>query len=207
MAMSDSIHHYYLQQMGVDVWVARAPSKHAQEAGLIAHRSACSLCSPHQSTAVCSRGNLPAKLMIIGMAPSEEDEIQGLLFAGKAGNLLNNMLKSIGLSHDEVYMTTLLKCRSPKNELPQANETSVCIDDLIQQVNLVSPQLILALGEDVVQSMLGLTSPLRTITQHTYEFQGIPVHVSSHPEYLLNKPKIKKQVYQDLLQLQTRLSH
>jgi uracil-DNA glycosylase family 4 len=166
--------------------------------------SACTQCSLHQtrSQTVFGVGDQNAQWMIIGEAPGADEDRQGEPFVGKAGQLLNEMLRAVGLSRQQVYITNILKCRPPNNRNPNAEEVASCLDFLRQQVALVRPQLILAVGRIAAQSLLNDDQPVGRLRGRTHHFgeQGytVPVIVTYHPAYLLRSPGQKRKAWEDL---------
>ncbi len=208
--MSKTLAQYYLQTMGIDTWIVRGINSTAETtlASLEKEVAACIRCPLHKSRSqtVFARGNHQAKLMIIGEAPGFYEDKQGLPFVGKAGSLLMQMLKSIGLSDEEVYIANVLKCRPPNNRDPVAEEISQCSGYLNQQIQLIQPKLILALGRFAAQFLLNKQLPLNQLRNKFYQYQQIPFIVSYHPAYLLRNPADKKKAYADLMSAQQFLS-
>ncbi len=206
--MTQHLRHYYLQQLGVDAWVQRKGNTHKKNLAQLARDvSTCVRCPLHQTRTqtVFSRGNPDAKLMIIGEAPGFYEDQQGLPFVGKAGGLLNEMLTSIGVTGEDVYIANVLKCRPPHNRDPQSDEISQCSGFLSQQISIVSPTLILAVGRFAGQFLLNGSSSLNQMRNKIHDYQGTPVLVSFHPAYLLRNPLDKKNAYKDLLMVQRML--
>lgn len=207
--MTQHLRHYYLQQMGIETWVSReddTPKKKLVR--LEAEVSACVRCPLHKTRTqtVFARGNPSAKLMIIGEAPGFYEDQQGEPFVGKAGVLLNKMLRSIGLSGEEVYIANVLKCRPPNNRDPQSEEISECCNYLSQQIALVAPKLILAVGRFAGQFLLSQTLSLAKMRNKIHSYQGLAVLVSYHPAYLLRNPADKKHAYSDLVLVKKMIS-
>lgn len=193
---------YYLQQMGIKPWVLRKTKVDKQNLTDLARKvSTCVRCPLHETRnqTVFARGNPNARLMIIGEAPGFYEDQQGLPFVGKAGGLLNKMLHSVELSDEDVYIANVLKCRPPNNRDPAPDEISQCCDHLSQQIALVAPKLILAVGRFAGQFLLKATFPLNKMRRKVHDYNGIPVLVSYHPAYLLRNPVDKKNAYSDLL--------
>lgn len=208
----NDLKHYYLQHMGIEPWVLREKNTPALPAAcnldtLAATVSTCTLCPLHKTRTqtVFSKGNPSANLMIIGEAPGIYEDKEGLPFVGKAGKLLDKMLKSINLSEDDAYIANVLKCRPPNNRDPQTEEVSLCSSYLKQQIELIQPKLILALGRFAGQFLLNQPLTLAKMRDHLHEHQSIPVIVTYHPAYLLRNPKDKKKAYLDLLRAQSYL--
>ena len=167
----------------------------------------CQRCPLHQTRTqtVFGSGNQQADLLIVGEAPGANEDEQGLPFVGRAGNLLTDMLKSIGFTREEVYIANILKCRPPNNRDPKAEEVSECISYLQQQVTLLKPKLILAVGRIGAQNLLQRKEALSRLRGNTYHYNDTPVIVTYHPAYLLRSPQQKKQAYQDLLRVKSFL--
>ncbi|KTC78318.1 uracil-DNA glycosylase [Legionella brunensis] len=195
--------NYYLQTMGIDVWVKREAnvSCEKQLAKLTQEVASCSGCLLHKTRTqtVFSRGNPLAKLMIIGEAPGFYEDKQGLPFVGKAGMLLNQMLQSIGFTEQDVYIANVLKCRPPDNRDPKPEEISQCSSYLARQIELINPHLILALGRFAGQFLVNKPLPLNQLRQRIHTYKNTPFIVSYHPAYLLRNPLDKKKAYDDLL--------
>ncbi|MBA4696082.1 MAG: uracil-DNA glycosylase [Legionella sp.] len=218
---------YYLQLMGIDTWVQRSKGKEQPSASALANQdnisslsrsgltdeldvlaktvASCQQCPLYETRTqtVFARGNPRAKLMIIGEAPGYNEDKQGLPFVGKAGHLLNQMLASIGLSEETVYIANVLKCRPPNNRNPQAEEILKCGGYLNTQINLVKPTLLLGLGRFAAQFLTKQPATLSKLRQQLHHYQTIPLpfFISYHPAYLLRNPIDKKKAYLDLLQV------
>ena len=163
--------------------------------------AACTRCPLHQTRkqTVFFRGNPQAKLMIVGEAPGFYEDQQGRPFVGKAGGLLNQMLQSVGIQEDAVYIANVLKCRPPNNRDPKTEEISQCSHYLRQQIALVKPDLILAVGRFAGQFLSNQIRSLKELRQKIHYYNDTPFIVSYHPAYLLRNPKDKKKTYADLL--------
>ena len=194
--------HYYLQKMGITPWVLRQnPQAQASLQRLAKEVETCIRCPLHQTRThtVFARGNPQAALMIIGEAPGYYEDQQGQPFVGAAGGLLNQMIACVGLNQDQVYIANVLKCRPPNNRDPQSDEIAHCSSYLTQQIAIVQPKLILALGRFAGQYLLNTTQSLAHLRTRAQQYQNIPVIVSYHPAYLLRNPADKKKAYQDWL--------
>lgn len=210
--MYDSLNQYYLQTMGIDLWIQRQPPNFIEENGLtvlakkVAECVRCELYKTRKQT-VFSRGNPRAKLMIIGEAPGFYEDKQGLPFVGKAGGLLNQMLKAIGLTEEDAYIANVLKCRPPNNRDPKPEEIAQCSPYLTHQIELIKPHLILALGRFSGQFLLKKTGTLKELRNSLHYYNNIPFIVSYHPAYLLRNPSDKKKAYLDLLRAKKMLGN
>jgi DNA polymerase len=165
---------------------------------------ACGLCQGRQR-AVPGMGNRSARWMIVGEAPGEQEDKQGLPFVGPAGQLLDAMLAAMGLTREaDVYIANVIKCRPPHNRNPEPAEVAQCRPYLQRQIELVQPDLILALGRFAAQTLLaGVVPdvdklPLGKLRGQVYRVDGRPVVVSYHPAYLLRSPADKGKTWADL---------
>lgn len=194
------------------VYPARAPTTPPAVATLdwealteaIQSCQACDLCQGRQH-AVPGMGNRSARWMIVGEAPGEQEDKQGLPFVGPAGQLLDAMLAAMGLTREaDVYIANVIKCRPPHNRNPEPAEVAQCRPYLQRQVELVQPDLILALGRFAAQALLaGVVPdvdklPLGKLRGQVYRVDGRPVVVSYHPAYLLRSPAEKGKTWADL---------
>ena len=163
---------------------------------------ACGLCRGRRNT-VFGVGDTGARWMVIGEAPGEREDLQGEPFVGPAGRLLDNMLRSIGVSREGegasgAYVANVLKCRPPANRNPQPEEVVQCEPFLKRQVALVQPRLILAMGRFAVQSLLRTTEPIGRLRGRIHHYEGVPVVVTYHPAYLLRNLPDKAKAWADL---------
>ena len=158
------------------------------------------LLSKTRTQTVFGAGNKTASLMIIGDAPSEQDEKQGDVFSGQSGKLLAAMLKAIGYLRNDVYTANIIKCRTPENQEPSENEAISCEPYLLRQIKLLQPKLILALGSVTAQRLLKRKSSMTRLRGQLHFVDGIsaPIVVSYHPKYLLAAPNEKRKAWADL---------
>lgn len=163
----------------------------------------CQLCDLHKTRtqAVFGVGNRNADWLIIGEAPGADEDRLGEPFVGRAGQLLNAMLKAIGLERNQVYIANILKCRPPGNRDPRPEEEASCTPYLWRQIELIQPRLILALGRVAAQRLLQSSSNLARLrgNVHRLAVTDTPVIVTYHPAYLLRSPGEKRKAWQDLL--------
>lgn len=145
-------------------------------------------------------GNRAARWLVIGEAPGAEEDRRGEPFVGRAGQLLNSMLRAIGLAREEVYIANILKCRPPNNRDPRPEEVVACRGYLERQIALIDPTLILAVGRISAQNLLSVDTPIGRLrgTLHSYGQRSIPVVVTYHPAYLLRSPGEKRKAWDDL---------
>ena len=167
----------------------------------------CQRCELHQhrQQALMGEGNQQADIVFIGEAPDDVDDKAGQLFAGQAGQLLDAMLKAIGLDRQSIYLLNMLKCKLPESREPHTSELLCCDDYLQQQINLLQPKLIYAMG-NAVQELLLTQQPLAAMRRRAHHYNGIPVIVSLSPQQLLKSPEDKRKAWQDLLQLKKTLA-
>ncbi len=169
----------------------------------VASCTACKLCESRRQT-VFGVGHPRAHWMIVGEAPGGQEELQGEPFVGKAGQLLDHMLRAIGLTRAEaaperqVYIANTLKCRPPGNRNPQPDELAKCEPFLLRQVALVRPRIILAMGRFAVQSLLRTDEAIGRLRGRVHRYQGVPLVVTYHPAYLLRNPLDKARSWEDL---------
>lgn len=210
-----------LGAMDIPLWISRAAAEVPVDAGvkvgvppklvnddddpwttLQTEVSACVTCSLHKSRTqtVFGVGNRAADWMIIGEAPGADEDRQGEPFVGRAGQLLNEMLRAVGLERGQVYIANILKCRPPGNRDPKAEEVSACAGFLNRQVALIEPRLILAVGRVAAQNLLQEDLPVGRLrgTVHRFGRLEIPVVVTYHPAYLLRSPSQKRKAWADL---------
>lgn len=165
--------------------------------------SNCQKCQLAQdrSNVVFGKGNEKANILIIGEAPGKEEDIKGEPFIGRAGKLLTEILFSINLSRDDVYITNTVKCRPPENRNPNSSEISSCAHFLDKQISLISPKVIILLGKIAAERILNTSEPMGTLRAkiHYYKDTNIPTLVFYHPAYLLRSPGEKKKVWEDIL--------
>ncbi len=160
----------------------------------------CTACGLHatRTQTVFGTGNRSADWMIVGEAPGADEDRQGEPFVGRAGQLLDNMLRAIGLQREQVYIANVIKCRPPNNRNPHVDEIGQCLDYLQRQIALVEPRLILVVGRVAAHSLLDVDTPLGRLRGQVYHFCATPVVVTYHPAYLLRTPRDKAKSWDDL---------
>jgi uracil-DNA glycosylase family 4 len=179
----------------------------AREAGVdwpelrarVAACTRCSLCNTRTQT-VFGVGNPQAEWLIVGEAPGADEDRQGEPFVGRAGQLLNSMLRAIGLAREQVYIANVLKCRPPGNRDPAPNEAAECLPYLEQQIALLKPKIMLAVGRIAAQNLLRSDVTLGRLRQQVHRFglSQVPLVVTYHPGYLLRTPTDKRKAWEDL---------
>ena len=165
---------------------------------------ACWRCKLHKGRKhiVFGDGNPRAKLVLVGEGPGYEEDLQGLPFVGKAGQLLTKMLKAINLLREEVYICNIIKCRPPKNRNPEPDEIAACIPFLRRQIRCIRPNLICALGAFAAQTLLGTDTPISQLRGRFRTYEDIPLLATYHPAYLLRNESKKREAWEDLQKLQ-----
>lgn len=223
--MDNSIRLQYLEAMGIDIWIPRVSAHVGQQLSFdagtavdnmgletpepeqtswtnlqteVAGCTKCGLCETRTQT-VFGTGNKTADWMVIGEAPGQHEDEQGKPFVGKAGLLLTEMLRAVGLDRDEVFITNILKCRPPGNRDPKPDEAESCSDYLRRQRALVKPKIILAVGRISAQTLLNTDAPLAKLRGKVHVLDGTPLVVVYHPAYLLRSLLEKRKAWQDLL--------
>lgn len=160
----------------------------------------CKLCQGRKKI-VFGSGNPRAKLVFVGEGPGADEDIQGLPFVGKAGQLLTKMIEAMGLSRDDVYICNVVKCRPPGNRNPEPDEIAACEPFLQGQLAALQPQAIVALGKFAAQTLLRDTTPITRLRGTWREYQGIKLMPTYHPAYLLRNPEEKRAAWTDLQQV------
>lgn len=150
---------------------------------------------------VFGSGNEHADVMFIGEAPGAEEDLQGTPFVGPAGQLLTKILHAIRFTRDDVYIANILKCRPPNNREPLPDEIVACEPILREQIRLIQPRLICALGRVAGQALLRTTAPLGRLRGKFHEYQGIKLLVTYHPAALLRNPELKRPTWEDMQML------
>jgi len=208
----------YLQAMGLEDWRLRSgqtqvvppqapplqlvPADGDQWEGIEGEVSACTRCELHQcrTRTVFGVGNRSADWLVVGEAPGAEEDRQGEPFVGRAGGLLNSMLRGIGLAREQVFIANILKCRPPNNRDPKPEEVARCLPYLERQVVLLKPKIMLAVGRIAAQNLLATDTPIGKLrgSVHSFGAAKIPLVVTYHPAYLLRSPTEKRKAWEDL---------
>jgi DNA polymerase len=215
----DSRRVAYLKALDIDVWERRdlapaaaiampaaadsgTPGNAAGWAELERAVKNCTLCPLHKTRTqgVFGVGNRTAQWMVIGEAPGADEDRQGEPFVGRAGQLLNSMLKAIGLKREQVFIANILKSRPPNNRDPRPEEVRACLPYLFRQIELVNPQLILCVGRIAAQTLLETDTAIGKLRGQLHRIAGNrPMIVTYHPAYLLRSPGEKRKSWADLL--------
>ncbi|MGA8041184.1 MAG: uracil-DNA glycosylase family protein [Terracidiphilus sp.] len=160
----------------------------------------CTRCALHngRTKLVFGDGSPEARLMFVGEGPGADEDAQGIPFVGRAGQLLNNMIAAMGLKREEVYIANVVKCRPPGNRTPEPDEANTCSPFLFRQIDVVRPQVLVALGATAATYLLGQRQPLAGLRGRVHAFRGCQLIVTYHPAYLLRDPRQKKEAWADL---------
>jgi DNA polymerase len=161
----------------------------------------CTRCRLHKQgrkQIVFGVGNPKTELMFIGEAPGADEDEQGEPFVGRAGQLLNNMIKAMGLQREEVYIANIIKCRPPGNRTPERDECETCSPFLMRQIAAIKPKAIVALGAVAAKTLLAINAPMSDLRGRWYDFRGTKLAVTYHPAFLLRDPRQKKETWKDL---------
>lgn len=162
--------------------------------------SGCTACGLSQSrtNTVFGAGNPEAKLVLVGEAPGRDEDRSGEPFVGRAGKLLTDILKAVNLSREDVFIANVLKCRPPDNRDPNTQEVAACEPYLWQQLDIIRPKLIMALGRIAGATLLKTNSSLKAMRARIHRYQGIPLMVTYHPAALLRNPHWKYATWEDV---------
>jgi len=215
-----------LKEMGIDVWqektktkTAKATNANHNEGCTIIEEAApvnsqdfidlkkqvlsCALCELHKTrtNVVFGVGCERAEIMFIGEAPGANEDLQGEPFVGRAGMLLNAMLQAINLKRADVYIANILKCRPPNNRDPSPQEVKLCTPYLQQQIAIIQPKILVAVGRIAAQFLLNTVEAMGRLRGKIYQYgpRNVPLVVTYHPAYLLRSPSEKKKAYEDFL--------
>jgi len=187
---------------------APAAERAARLAEVATEASTCTRCrlAEGRRTVVFGTGNPDADLMFIGEGPGAEEDRQGLPFVGPAGQLLNRIIGAIGLQRGDVYIANVVKCRPPGNRDPQPDEVAACRGFLEEQVRLIAPRVIVALGRIAAQTLLGNELPVGRMRGSWHRVFGLPLRVTYHPAALLRNDALKRPTWEDMQVVRDRLA-
>jgi uracil-DNA glycosylase len=158
----------------------------------------CRLHSQGRTQIVFGVGNPQADLMFVGEAPGADEDVQGIPFVGRAGQLLTKIIEAIGLTRDDVYIANVIKCRPPGNRNPEQDEVNTCEPFLYRQIDIIKPKVIVALGTFAAKALLQSTDPISRLRGRTYDYRGAKLIPTFHPAYLLRNPSSKREVWEDM---------
>jgi len=155
--------------------------------------------APHRTHLVFGVGNPRSRLVFVGEAPGRDEDAQGEPFVGRAGQLLTEIItKGMRLRREDVYIANVIKCRPPENRNPEPDEVASCEPFLLRQLELIAPEVIVALGKFAVQTLLRTKAPITQLRGRWYDYHGIKLMPTFHPAYLLRNPGDKRLVWEDI---------
>jgi DNA polymerase len=165
------------------------------------HIGDCTRCKLHtlgRRQVVFGVGNPQADLMFVGEAPGADEDIQGIPFVGRAGQLLTKIIEAIGLSRDDVYIANVIKCRPPENRNPDPDEVATCEPFLFQQIDAIQPKVVVALGTFAAKTLLRSQDSISRLRGRVYDFRGAKLIPTFHPAFLLRSPDRKRDTWEDM---------
>jgi len=172
------------------------------------HIGDCRRCklAPHRTHLVFGVGNPRARLVFVGEAPGRDEDLQGEPFVARAGQLLTEIItKGMKLRREDVYIANVIKCRPPDNRNPEPDEVASCEPFLLRQLELIGPEVVVALGKFAVQTLLRVKTPITQLRGRWYDYHGIKLMPTFHPAYLLRNPADKRLVWQDIQKVMLEL--
>ncbi|MDP3920195.1 MAG: uracil-DNA glycosylase [Candidatus Omnitrophota bacterium] len=209
---AEGVEHVYLPK-AVGASAVAAPlvagSKKEKLLALREQVMTCTLCdelAQKRKNVVFGAGNIGARLMFVGEAPGRDEDLQGLPFVGKAGQLLTKIIESIGLTRREVFICNVLKCRPPDNRAPEPDEILNCSQYLEKQIDWIQPEIICALGTFAAQTLLKTGTSISRLRGEAHQYRNIPVVCTYHPAYLLRNPEDKRKVWEDMKKIRSELA-
>jgi uracil-DNA glycosylase family 4 len=160
----------------------------------------CTRCKLHRrrTNIVFGVGNPHADLVFVGEGPGHDEDLQGIPFVGRAGQLLTQMINAMGLSRDDVYIANVVKCRPPENRTPEKDEIATCLPFLFRQLTNINPKVIVCLGSVAAQALLNTNKAISHFRGQWLDFRGAKLMATYHPAYLLRNPHAKPEVWADL---------
>jgi DNA polymerase len=194
------------EEESVPVALARSPDE-ALEA-IRSEIGDCTRCKLHRlgrRQIVFGVGNPAAELMFVGEAPGADEDLQGIPFVGRAGQLLTKIIEAIGLSRDDVYIANVIKCRPPENRNPEPDEVETCEPFLFQQIDRIQPKVIVALGTFAAKALLKTQDPISRLRGRAFDYRGATLIPTFHPAFLLRSPDRKRDVWEDMKKVRALL--
>lgn len=160
----------------------------------------CTRCQLHtgRTTIVFGVGHAAADLMFVGEAPGRDEDVQGVPFVGRAGQLLTKIIESIGLTRDQVYIANVIKCRPPNNRNPEPLEVETCEPFLFRQLDAIKPKVVVALGAFAIRTLLQTSQAVSSLRGQVYDYRGAKLVPTFHPAFLLRSPDRKRDVWEDM---------
>jgi uracil-DNA glycosylase len=166
----------------------------------------CKLAGLGRTQVVFGVGNPNADLMFVGEAPGADEDIQGVPFVGRAGQLLTKIIEAINLKREDVYIANVIKCRPPQNRNPEPDEIDTCEPFLFRQIDIIKPKVIVTLGKFAAQCLLRTEDPISRLRGRIFDYRDAKLVPTFHPAYLLRNPASKREVWEDMKLVRTLLS-
>jgi DNA polymerase len=158
----------------------------------------CKLSGLGRSQVVFGVGNPNADLMFVGEAPGADEDLQGIPFVGRAGQLLTKIIEAIDLKREDVYIANVIKCRPPQNRNPEPDEIETCEPFLFRQIDIIKPRVIVTLGKFAAHTLLRCDDPISRLRGRVFDYRGAKLIPTFHPAYLLRNPASKREVWEDM---------
>jgi DNA polymerase len=190
-----------------DVLLALSSQSQCPLDTIAASVASCTRCLLHKSRTrtVPGQGNRRPEVMFIGEAPGADEDVQGLAFVGRAGQLLTRMIEAMGYTRDDVFIANICKCRPPGNRQPLPDEMAACLPYLRAQISILKPKVIVALGATAAKGLLNTTAGITTLRGSWQSYGGIDLMPTFHPSYLLRVPSKKREAWEDLQEVLRKL--
>ena len=196
-----------IKSMGIDhyVWEKAEP---VTLLSLQKKVKGCMNCSLHETrkSVVFGEGSDKARVVFVGEAPGEEEDLQGRPFVGRAGKVLDELIEKVGLARADVYICNVLKCRPPGNRDPEEGEVAACRDYLVTQLKLIRPRIICTLGRHAYNTLMGTDERITKIRGVLTRYEGVPLLPTYHPSFLLRNSDRIKEAHEDMEKLRTFLA-
>ena len=204
--MNEIVHQLqFFQSLGVSHLNVRVPLTLEAIREQIGDCQRCRL-ARHRKNIVFGVGNPKADLMFVGEAPGADEDVQGIPFVGRAGQLLARIIETMfGLQRDQVYIANIIKCRPPDNRDPEPDEVATCENFLFQQISVIRPAVIVALGRYAAQTLLRTTTPISRLRGKFVDYRGSQLIPTFHPSYLLRNPAKKREVFEDMKAVRAKM--
>ncbi len=161
----------------------------------------CTRCKLHtlgRRQIVFGVGNPRARLMFVGEAPGQDEDLQGVPFVGRAGQLLTKIIEAMGMTREDVYIANVIKCRPPGNRNPEPDEVATCEPFLFRQIDVIQPDVIVALGTFAAKALLRTNDPISRLRGRAFDYRGAKLIPTFHPAFLLRSPQFKKETWEDM---------
>ncbi len=198
--MLDELEQHVRRRMaeGATHTYRRARRSLAQLEAYIGDCQRCPIMVENRTQIVFGVGNPRAEIVFCGEAPGADEDVQGEPFVGRAGQLLTKVIKAMGLERRDVYIMNVIKCRPPGNRDPLPDEVANCSPFMLEQIEIIRPKVIVALGRHAAQTLLETTVPISRLRGRLFDWHGVPLMPTFHTAYLLRNPAAKREVWEDM---------